>query len=42
LDLSIEQVVTLARNSIGAAFVTADETHDMMLRLDAYVAAGGM
>jgi adenosine deaminase len=39
LDLSIDQIVTLARNSIDAAFVSADEAAGMMVRLDAYVAA---
>jgi adenosine deaminase len=38
LDLSIDQIVTLARNSIRAAFVTPIEAADMVARLDAYVA----
>jgi adenine deaminase len=42
LDLSIDQIVTLARNSIEAAFVSADEAAGMRARLDAYVAAGGL
>ncbi len=41
LDLSIDQIVTLARNSIKAAFVTADEASGMLARLDTYVAAAG-
>jgi adenosine deaminase len=42
LDLSIDQIVTLARNSIGAAFVSAEAAAGMMARLDAYVGAGGV
>jgi adenosine deaminase len=41
LDLSIDQIVSLARNSIAAAFVTDAEAAEMMTRLDVYVAAGG-
>ena len=39
LDLTIDELVQLARNSISAAFVSAAEAADMMKRLDAYAAA---
>ena len=39
LELTIGEMVQLARNSIGAAFVSPAEAAGMMQRLDAYVSA---
>jgi len=38
LGLSPEEIVSLVRNGLEAAFVTEEERHALLLRLDAYVA----
>lgn len=39
LDLSLDEIVHLVRNGLEAAFVTEAERRDLLMRLEAYVAA---
>jgi adenosine deaminase len=39
LDLSREEIITLAANSIKASFITEEEKLKLLARLDAYIAS---
>jgi adenosine deaminase len=37
LDLSLDEIVRLARNGLEAAFVAGEERHSLLMRLDTYL-----